>query len=88
MKPHAKQYTVRGVSLEVDRVLRERAARQNLSVNQLILNELTKSAIGKKKFADFSDLVGRWQPNTEFDEVLESQRKIGSESCRRHKSVN
>lgn len=75
MKEDAIRYTVRGVPSEVDRALRDRAARQNTSVNQVIIDELTKAMIGRPR-ADFSDLVGRWVPDRTFDEIVESQRKI------------
>ena len=76
MRSHAVQYTVRGVPSEVDRVLPERAARLKISVNQLILDELTKATIGHRQKADFTDLVGRWVPDEAFDEAVESQRTI------------
>ena len=70
------QYTVRGVPPEVDRALRERAARRKQSLNQLIVDELAAVTIGDKPRADFSDLVGRWTPDPAFDEILASQRQI------------
>jgi hypothetical protein len=76
MKAHAIQYTIRGVPHEVDRALRERAKRQKLSINQVILDELSKATIGRTQKADFSDLVGRWLPDPVFDEIVESQRQV------------
>jgi len=70
------QYTVRGVPPEVDQVLRARAAHRKQSLNQLILDELTAAAIGARRRADFSDVVGRWTPDPAFDEILASQRQI------------
>ena len=70
------QYTVRGIPPEVDRALRQRAARQNQSLNKLILQELTDSALGERRRADFSDLAGRWTPDPAFDEILAAQRQI------------
>jgi plasmid stability protein len=70
------QYTIRGVPREVDRALRERAARKKQSLNQLIVEELTAVTLGEKPRADFSDLVGRWTPDSAFDEILASQRQI------------
>jgi hypothetical protein len=40
------------------------------------LEELTKATVGRRKFADFSDLLGVWKPDAEFDEILEGQRQI------------
>ena len=76
MDKHAIQYTVRGVPREVDRAIRERAARENKSVNQVIIDELTVAVIGRRKRADFSDLVGCWPPDGALDEILESQRQV------------
>jgi hypothetical protein len=68
-------YTVRGVPKEVDAELRRKAARQKKSLNQVILDELSR-ANGQQKKADFSDLVGKWEPDPAFDEIIASQRKI------------
>ena len=70
------QYTIRGVPREVDRVLRHKAAQRKQSLNQVILDELTRATIGAGRKADFSDLVGRWAPDPGFDEILASQRQI------------
>jgi hypothetical protein len=78
MKMQAKpvQYTVRGVPDEVDRELRKKAAQRKQSVNQVIIDELTRATIGRVQKADFSDLVGRWTPDPGFDEIVASQRQI------------
>jgi len=76
MRAHAPQYTVRGMPLEVDRILRERAKASNRSINQVIIEELTKATIGRKQVADFTDLVGQWQPDEAFDLALAQQREI------------
>lgn len=70
------QYTIRGVPREVDRLLRRKAARLKESLNQVIVDELTIAALGRKQRADFSDLVGRWSPDPAFDEILAAQRKV------------
>ncbi len=70
------QYTIRGISGEVDAALRRRAAQQKISLNQLIVNDLTRSTIGRGKKADFSDLVGQWADDPDFDDVMKSQRRI------------
>ena len=68
-------YTVRGVPAEVDAALRKKASKTKRSLNQVIVEELSKS-IGRVKKADFSDLVGKWEPDPAFDEIIASQRKI------------
>jgi plasmid stability protein len=72
----SKQYTIRGIPREVDRALRQKAARQKRSLNQVIVEELTEATIGAKRRADFSDLTGGWIPDPAFDEILASQRQI------------
>lgn len=76
MKEHSAQYTIRGLPLEVDRILRERAKASKTSINQIIISELTKATIGRKQLADFSDLVGQWKQDEEFDRVLALHRVI------------
>jgi hypothetical protein len=73
------QYTIRGVPPEVDHQLRQKAAHRKQTLNKLILDELTVAAIGRKRSADFSDLVGRWTDDPAFDEVIAAQRQIDSD---------
>jgi len=70
------QYTVRGVPREVDIVLRRKAAKRKVSLNQMIVEELSEAAIGSRNRADFSDLVGKWTPDAAFDEILAAGRQI------------
>ena len=76
MSRQALQYTVRGIPLEVDRILRKRATQRKQSLNQVIIDELVRAASSAIRRADFSDLVGRWTPDPEFDRVIASQRRI------------
>jgi hypothetical protein len=70
------QYTVRGVPAEVDAALRRKAAQRKMSLNQMIVEELSEAAIGTRKRADFSDLVGKWTPDPTFDEIVAAGRRI------------
>ncbi len=76
LKQEHIQYTIRGVPLEVDRALRKKAAQLKLSLNQLVVDELTRATIGRTQKADFSGLVGQWTPDPAFDEVIAAQRQI------------
>jgi hypothetical protein len=78
MKMEARdiQYTVRGVPPEVDRALRRRAVQRKLSLNQVIVEELTAVTTGLRKRADFRDVAGQWTPDPAFDEILAAQRQI------------
>ena len=80
MKERAQlQYTIRGIPLEVDRALRQKASRRKVSLNRVILDELTEATVGAKPKADFSNLVGRWKADAAFDKILASQRRIDRE---------
>lgn len=70
------QYTVRGIPREVDRALRRKAAQRKLSLNQIIVEELTAGTIGLRKRADFHDVAGQWTPDPDFDEIIATQRQI------------
>jgi hypothetical protein len=74
------QYTIRGVPRQVDLVLRQKAAQRKQSLNQVIVDELTRATIGRARKADFSDLVGQWTPDPAFDEILAAQRQIYSKA--------
>ena len=73
------QYTVRGIPPEVDRVLRRKAAQRKQSLNQAILEELTVAAIGDRRKADFSDVIGPWTPDPAFDRIMAAQRQIDAD---------
>jgi hypothetical protein len=47
-----------------------------VSLNQVIIAELTAATTGLRKRADFSDLVGQWTADPAFDEVVASQGQI------------
>jgi len=70
------QYTIRGVPREVDRILRRKAAERKQSLNQVVLDELVLATVGRKRRADFSDLVGQWTADAAFEEILAAQRQI------------
>jgi len=73
---HDIQYTVRGIPQEVDRALRRKAAYRKLSLNQVIVEELTAGTVGARKRADFHDVAGQWMPDPAFDEIISAQRQI------------
>jgi hypothetical protein len=76
MGKQAVQYTLRGIPREVDRALRQKAKQRKQSLNRVILDELTAAATGRKARADFSDLVGQWVPDKDFDDIIAAQRQI------------
>jgi hypothetical protein len=79
---HGVQYSVRGVPPEVDRLLREKASQKRVSLNQLVVDELTRATVGTSTKADFSDLVGKWHPDAGFDEIVEANRRVDRKEWR------
>lgn len=80
-KPSASpaHYTIRGIPPEVDRALRAKARQRKQSLNRVVIDELTRATIGRAMKADFSDLVGKWNADPAFDEIVASQRQIDPE---------
>jgi hypothetical protein len=70
------RYTVRGVPPEVDIALRRKAAKRKVSLNQVILEELSEAVTGCRQRADFSDLAGKWTPDAAFDAILAAVLQI------------
>lgn len=76
------QYTVRGIPHEVDRALRRKAAQRKVSLNRIIVEELTAGTTGARKRADFRDVAGQWTPDPAFDDIIAAQRQIDVEKWR------
>ena len=72
------QYTVRGVPREVDKVLRRRARQRGISLNRLLIEELSAAGGGLqgRRYRLLKDLGGRWQNDREFDRILAEHRRI------------
>ena len=72
------QYTIRGIPTEVDRELRNKAHRRKVSLNRLLVEELTRAANpgGERKYRSLEGIAGAWEKDREFDRVLEEQRRI------------
>ncbi|MCC5848000.1 MAG: hypothetical protein JJU29_07885 [Verrucomicrobia bacterium] len=73
------QYTIRGVSEQTDRLLREKAALYGGSLNETALKYLDEG-VGLKEERVFHDLdvyAGTWVADPACDEVLENMRKAG-----------
>lgn len=72
------QYTIRGISRQVDKILRRKAQQRGISLNRLLVEEL--SAIGggtsSRQLRSLKDLGGIWQDDPEFDRILTEQRQI------------
>lgn len=58
MKKTSRQYTIRNVPTNVDKILRQRAKESKKSFNQVVLEALIEGAGEKKRYRDLSDLAG------------------------------
>jgi hypothetical protein len=78
--PAPVQYTIRGIPTEIDRTLRRRAKQRGVSLNQLLVEELSAAAGGgvPRRYRSLSGL-GKWETDPEFDRILAEQRKIDSD---------
>ena len=72
------QYTVRGISPEIDKALRRRARQRGISLNQLLVEELSASGDGvaPRRYRALSDIGGRWRADPGFDRIVAEQRRI------------
>ncbi len=82
-----KAMTIRGIDSEMSTKLKQLAASEKKSVNQLVL-DLLKQNMGmqkKKRYtkihSDLDDLFGQWSESEfeEIQEIIEEQRKIDVE---------
>jgi len=76
---HKIQYTIRDIPVEVDRRLRDGARRLHRSLNQSLVDLLSRAAGASETPAAYRDLdsfFGSWTPDPEVDQALGEQRKI------------
>ncbi len=76
------QYTLRKVPPSLDTVLRQRAAEERKSLNQVVLEALMRTfgiAAGPVKQRDLDDIAGSCAFDSEVEKVLEEQRTIEAE---------
>lgn len=78
------QYTIRGVPPEVDAALRKKAHQKRISLNRLLVDELTQAAglPANRKKRSLKGIAGRWKEDPEFDRAIEDQRKIDRDRWR------
>ena len=81
------QYTIRRIPKAVDRALRERAAREKRSLNEVALEVLAQGlgagdGAAPMKRRDLHDLAGRWVGDEAVDQALADQRRVDDEMWR------
>lgn len=79
------QYTVRAVPPEVDAALRRQAEQQRRSLNEIVLDALSRHAgisDHGTKYRDLMDLAGRMQKDPKMEAGLQEQRRVEPEMWR------
>jgi hypothetical protein len=85
MKAHSRQYTIRNVPDDVDRLLRRRAKQLGKSFNQVALEALTAGAgLELKPKRDLREIVGSMSSEeaSRMEEELRLQHQIDDELWR------
>ncbi|MBU1670958.1 MAG: hypothetical protein KKF41_07070 [Actinobacteria bacterium] len=88
-----KQYTIRGVPLEIEKMVHEEARKTGLSVNKAFVSLLDRAlsreapAGGRKVHDDLDTLFGVWGEAEfqTFERELELQRKVDEELWQRER---
>ena len=73
------QYTIRRVPVRVDHLLREKAERNKVSLNEAAVQALAHGLGASEEghmFHDLDDLAGTWVQDEAFDRVMEEQDRI------------
>jgi len=76
---HKIQYTIRDIPVEVDRRLRDGARRLHRSLNQSLVDLLSRAAGASaptEVYHDLDGFFGSWTADPEVDQALAEQRKI------------
>lgn len=79
------RYTLRNVPKAVDRALRQRARRENKSLNEVAIEALSQGVglqerpVRRRKL---DDLAGTWREDPEFDAAIADQHRIDPELWR------
>jgi hypothetical protein len=76
------QYTLRNIPKEIDARLRQRARRQNKSLNEVAIEALAEATgVAEKPLVrrDLSAVVGTWVEDPETERILEEFRRVDPE---------
>lgn len=77
------QYTLRGVSTEMDEALREEAKKSGQSLNSVLISKLAEALhLGTKKTTntDFDEFANSWAPDPGFDDAIREFERIDEEA--------
>ncbi len=76
------QYTIRGVSEDLDRCARRLARKEGKSLNATLLEALRKGlgvAESDIRHSDLDDLAGSWVHDPEFDRAIQEMDSVDPE---------
>jgi hypothetical protein len=76
------QYTIRNVPDALDRVLRERAKRKGISLNDAAVEAMQRGlgvAESDVSYGDLDDLIGTWKHDELFDRALADQDTVDAD---------
>ncbi|MBI2339164.1 MAG: hypothetical protein HYU99_02195 [Deltaproteobacteria bacterium] len=79
------QYTIRSISPKLDRRLRQKAKESDKSLNEVVLEALSKATgLADETIIhhDLDFLIGSWQEDPAFDEAIKAQHQIDEELWR------
>jgi hypothetical protein len=89
-----KQITIRGIPKDVEKVVKQEAARKKTSINKALVSLLEKAAGtpgGERKgpvmYHDLDHFAGLWakEEAAVFDKALDAQRKVDEDLWKRTK---
>jgi hypothetical protein len=76
------QYTIRNIPAHLDARVREVARNENLSLNQAVIEVMSRGVSGDRPVAgseELASLSGSWVEDPAFDEAMESISEIDEE---------
>ena len=79
---HSVQYTIRGVSLSLDRCIREKALCEHRSLNATAISLLERGlglSADAVRYTDLDDLAGTWTVDPAFDDAVERLHRVEPE---------
>ena len=79
----SKQYTIRSVSAAVDHAVRQRARREDKSLNTVVVEALVRGLELDAEpvvHTDLDHLIGSWEEDPEFDRAVAAFERIDEDA--------
>ena len=77
------QYTIRAIPEAIDRAVRQRARRDEKSLNAVVVEAIARGLeldAGPAIHADLDHLIGSWQEDPEFDRAIAAFERIDDDA--------